>query len=533
MKIGFFLVLLAWVCFCAEPVLAQALPVLAVLELDAKGGISADQASIVTDRIRAHVLQSRQYTVLEREKMQAILNEQGFQQSLYACGANLDCSAQLGKLLGVKYLISGGFSQFEALYILNLRILDVEKGQIIKEEYRDCACPLGQILKQETGKIVQKLLLTEVSQSETGPELEQGSVSQIDQKASLNDSIHGAYASTLAGNGWIGNRDADRAEANLNYPTQLVQQGEELYFTERDSHRLRRISDQKVQTLAGRDWNWWNGEFWGAYMDGLSLEARFNQPHGLAPAGPSEWLIADSNNHRIRVFKQGWVLSWVGTGQAGFLDGNPAVARFNRPQSLLRGTAGQIYVADTDNHAIRVISPQGTVSTLAGNGQAGFVDGVRSQARFHFPTGLALDHDGNLYIADTFNHAIRKLTPEGFVSTVAGTGTAGFREGPAREAQLREPRGVACGPAGVIFLSDTGNHRLRVLAENKLETLIGTGVQGFADGKPAVAQFNLPQGLVYDSRSNSLFLADGGNHRIRQIQLLSSYLPGDFKGAQN
>lgn len=510
MKIWYLLLAFISALGLVQPVFAQPLPALAVLELDAKGGISLDQARILTDRIRAHVLQSQRYTVLEREKMQAILIEQGFQQSLNACGSNLNCSAELGKLLGVQYLISGGVSQLESIYILNLRILDVEKGQILKEEYRDCACSLSQVLKQEAGKVVQKLLANQSLSELPGP------------SEPITDFIHGVYATTFAGNGWAGSQDAAREQATLNAPVQVVEQGGELYFIERDGHRLRRLAEQKVQTLAGRDWDWWNGEFFGAYMDGVALASRFHHPQGLAPVGPAEWLIADTQNHRLRVMKQGWVFSWVGTGQAGLADGNPAVARFNRPHALVRGGAGQIYVADTDNHAIRMISPQGIVTTLAGNGQAGFVDGRGAAARFYFPTALALDAEGQIYVADTFNHAIRVVSPQGEVSTLAGTGHAGFREGAAREAQLDTPRGLTCGPAGTVFISDTGNHRVRILRGNRLETLIGTGVAGFADGNPAVAKFNQPQGLSYDSRSSRLYLADSGNHRIRLIHLRPS-----------
>ncbi|PKL77286.1 MAG: hypothetical protein CVV27_05980, partial [Candidatus Melainabacteria bacterium HGW-Melainabacteria-1] len=264
-------------------------------------------------------------------------------------------------------------------------------------------------------------------------------------------------------------------------------------------------------------WNLLAGEILAAFGDGPANQARFHSPGAVAVSREGILYIADTNNHRIRkLWPDGSVSTWVGTGEAGFDDGNAAVARFNRPQGLAWGRDGYLYVADTDNHRIRKISPHGIVSTLAG-GPAGFADGYASQAAFNFPIGLGFASDGHLLVADTFNHRIRSVSMTGQVSTLAGSGDAAFADGPALEARLNAPRALAIDPKGRVYIADTGNHRIRVLYQGRLETLVGTGHAGFADGNPAVGQFNQPKGLILQGQR--LWVADSGNQRIRAIEL--------------
>ncbi|MEZ0371149.1 MAG: CsgG/HfaB family protein [Candidatus Sericytochromatia bacterium] len=480
---------------------AENLPLLAVLELDARGEVTPAEAGTLTDRLRAHVIHAGRYQVLEREKMQAILKEQGFQQSAAAC-AGQDCSVRLGRLLGVRYLLSGSLSRVGGLYVLNARLLDVEEGLILREEYTDCECPLKELLTVSTLQLTERLLqLPPAAANPAG--LSQAHSTAIETR-------------TLAGSGWAGKGDGAALTASFDAPAALALLPDgSCLIADSSSQRLRRLEHDQVSTWAGADWNWLGGEILSAFADGPAAEARFHTPSALAADLQGIVYIADTDNHRIRkLLPDGRVISWVGTGEAGFSDGNAAVARFNRPQGLALDPQGNLYVADTDNHAIRKVSALGIVTTLAG-GAGGSDDGAATQARFRYPSGLALAPDGSLYIADTGNHRIRRLSG-GIVSTVAG-GDEGFRDGTADEARFSQPRGLALAPEGSLYIADTGNHRIRQLAHGKVQTLAGTGSAGHADGNQAVGQFSQPRGLLLQRQE--LWVADTGNHRLRVIRL--------------
>lgn len=207
----------------------------------------------------------------------------------------------------------------------------------------------------------------------------------------------------------------------------------------------------------------------------------------------------------------------AGDGVAGFRDGPALQARFADPYGVAVSAAGRVYVADAgDNNRIRVIAADGNAGTLAGS-EEGFADGVGSAARFNTPSGLALDAAGTLYVADTGNHAIRKVTPQGLVSTVAGTGVAGFRDGPAAQAQFDGPVGVAVDAQGRIYVADTYNDRIRVIGpDGMVSTLAGGEQPGFVDGRGAEARFDTPCALAVDAQG-TLWIADPRNHAIRRL----------------
>ena len=223
----------------------------------------------------------------------------------------------------------------------------------------------------------------------------------------------------------------------------------------------------------------------------------------------------------------------AGDGVAGFRDGPAAQARFADPYGVAVSASGRVYVADAgDNNRIRVIAPDGTVNTLAGSDE-GFADGAGGAARFNTPSGLALDTAGNLYVADTGNHAIRRLTPQGVVSTIAGNGIAGFRDGPAAQAQFNGPVGVAVDKQGRIYVADTYNDRIRLIGtDGMVSTLAGGGQPGFLDGHAAEARFDTPCALAVDAQGN-VWIADPRNHAIRKlapdgtVSTLASTLPED------
>jgi sugar lactone lactonase YvrE len=225
-------------------------------------------------------------------------------------------------------------------------------------------------------------------------------------------------------------------------------------------------------------------------------------------------------------FKQAPVLNWsatvrhfAGDGQRGLVDGKAGAARFADPYGLARDAAGNFYVSDGgDNNLIRKITPDGTVSTLAG-GKEGFADGLGQGAAFNTPSGLVIDAKGNLYVADTGNNAIRKIDPMGQVTTIAGDGQAGMRDGPAAQARFNGPLGLDVDKAGNIYVADTYNDALRRISpDGQVTTVAGGHGAGLVDGAADVAQFDTPCNVLLDSQGN-LIVADTRNDAIRKIDL--------------
>jgi sugar lactone lactonase YvrE len=224
---------------------------------------------------------------------------------------------------------------------------------------------------------------------------------------------------------------------------------------------------------------------------------------------------------RARPTPAGWrarVETLAGDGSPGWRDGAAAAASFGEPYGVAVGAEGSVYVADAgESNRIRRLTPQGEVLTLAGGGE-GFADGAGGAAAFSTPSGLALDAAGNLYVADTGNNRVRRVTPAGAVTTLAGGGGAGFRDGPAAEAQFDAPVGVAVAGDGRVFVADTYNDRVRVITgDGQVRTLAGLGTPGHADGGALdAALFDTPCGLAV-AADGAVYVADTGNNRLRKI----------------
>lgn len=209
----------------------------------------------------------------------------------------------------------------------------------------------------------------------------------------------------------------------------------------------------------------------------------------------------------------------AGATESRSRDGSLQSARFTAPRAVAVDGGGNVYVADTQSSTVRRITPSGSVSTLAGSpGDHGFADGTRSGARFAFPRGLAVDVNGNVYVADALNHSIRRISPSGVVRTLAGTGSPGSDDGRASSATFRFPSGVAVDANGVVYVADTGNHAIRVISTGgSVSTLAGVpGEMGFADGNEDSARFHAPEGIAVDA-GGAVYVADTGNATLRVI----------------
>ncbi|MEU6174987.1 RICIN domain-containing protein [Streptantibioticus parmotrematis] len=330
--------------------------------------------------------------------------------------------------------------------------------------------------------------------------------------------------STIAGTG-VGGFEGDEGpavSAQLNYPYGIAVDGTgTLYFSDHGNHRVRKVTaDGTITTIAGTGTAGNQGE------NVPAVSAQLNWPRDVAVDGAGTVYIADSSNHRIRkVTADGTISTVAGTGKAGFGgDGGLATsAQLNVPFGLAVDSTGVLYVAEYNNHRVRRITTDGKISTVAGTGSAGSKGdgGLAVSAQLNRPQALAVDATGGLYIADSNNHRIRKVAADGTISTVAGTGTVGFGgdDDQATSAQLNCPLGVMVDSTGTLYFSDHRNHRVRkVAADGTISTVAGTGTAAFDgdDGPATSASLNNPVGLAVD-RTGALHIADHVNHRIRKV----------------
>ncbi|MEB3220570.1 MAG: NHL repeat-containing protein [Candidatus Sericytochromatia bacterium] len=322
--------------------------------------------------------------------------------------------------------------------------------------------------------------------------------------------------STLAGSGAVGFTDGPGAAASFNDPTGVaVDANGSVYVADRANNLIRKVTPQGVvSTFAG------NGT--KGFADGPGAVAQFNGPSSLAIDASGNVYVGEVSSHRIRkITPQGLVSTIAGSGAWGFADGQGEEAQFNGPYGVAVDGSGNLFVADYYNHRIRKITPQGVVSTLAGSGAGGitggFADGPGAEASFSGPMGVAVDASGHVYVAET-RCRIRVISPQGMVSTFAGSGTTGFVDGPGVTAQFSDLYGVAVDAGGHVYVVDNGNNAIRkVTPEGEVSTLAGTGTGGFTDGPGVVAQFSYPYGVAVDA-SGRVYVADRNNNRIRVIR---------------
>ena len=261
----------------------------------------------------------------------------------------------------------------------------------------------------------------------------------------------------------------------------------------------------QVTTLAGAT---------KGYADGTGAAAQFNDPWGIAVDTAGNVYVADSGNNRIRKVSFTGVVTTLAGSTLGYADGSGATAQFSSPDGVAVDAAGNIYVADRNNNRIRKVSPTGVVTTLAGL-IFGYADGTGADSQFKNLEGVAVDAAGNCYVADYGNNRIRKVSPTGVVTTLAGA-TVGYADGTGIAAQFSAPLGVAVDAAGNVYVADYGNNRIRKVSPKGEVTTLAGSTAGYADGTGAAAQFDGPTGVALDAAGN-VYVADVNNHRIRKI----------------
>jgi sugar lactone lactonase YvrE len=271
------------------------------------------------------------------------------------------------------------------------------------------------------------------------------------------------------------------------------------------SNRIRRLTKEgKIETVAGST---------EGFANGAASDAKFNTPSGIAMDTQGNLYIADTGNNRIRKLDAtGQVTTVAGTGAAGINDGVALGAMFDAPIGIAVDKAGNLYVADTYNDRIRKITTDGQVTTLAGSGIAGYVDGQAEQSRFDTPCGIAVDEHGNVFVADTGNNAIRKITTQGEVTTLTRAGA----DEPNGNARLYSPVSLVLTPDHFLFITSSANGSIyRLTPEGELSVYAGSR-SGFADGTGTEARLNGAAGIAADTQGN-LYIADNYNYLIRKI----------------
>ena len=332
---------------------------------------------------------------------------------------------------------------------------------------------------------------------------------------------------TVAGTGISGfSGDGGMATAaQLNSPAGVaVDSAGNLHIADRANYRIRRVTAANgvITTVAGTGMTGFSGD------GGAATGAQLSNVYGVAVDAAGNLFVADSSNHRIRVVPAltGTITTMAGMATSSGDGGAATAAQLYYPRGVVLDGAGNLYIADSSNHRVRMVAAStGVITTVAGTGTAGFSGdgGPAITATLYSPDGVAVDGVGNLYVADRVNARIRKVAAgTGVITTVAGTGIAGFSGdgGMATAAQLSGPRGIALDGTGDLYIADSSNHRIRKVtaATGRIQTVAGTGMAGFSgDAGPATAaKLSNPEGVALDW-TGSLFITDTDNHRVRNV----------------
>lgn len=347
-----------------------------------------------------------------------------------------------------------------------------------------------------------------------------GSIASNESSESFSCTADTATVSTFAGSLTAGSTDATGTSASFYHPDgTAVDSSGNIYVADEFNDQIREISSSGVvTTLAGQAGV-------AGSTNGAGTLALFDHPQGVAVDSSGNLYVADTLNNEIRkIVCTGTTASTcvvstlAGSTTAGSTDGTGSAASFSHPEGVAVDSLGNVYVADSANNEIRKISPAGLVTTLAGTTVAGSANGSGTSASFNYPTGVAVDSAGNVYVADANNNEIRMIDTSDVVSTLAGSTTAGSADGTGSSASFFTPLGVAVDSAGNVYVADTNNEEIRLVTpKGVVTTLAGqAGVVGHADGTGTSATFDSPSGIAVDA-SGDLFVGDYSNNEIRKI----------------
>ncbi len=324
---------------------------------------------------------------------------------------------------------------------------------------------------------------------------------------------------TLAGSGTAGTANGTGTAASFSSPSGVaISSGGTLYVADFGNSLVRTVNTSTGAVVG------FAGTGVQGFLNGAAASAKFNGSANIVFDKSGNLFIADEQNNAIReVSASGNVTTVAGSGVSGYLDGPASTAQFNHPEGMVFDASGNLYVVESANNVVRKINlSTSTVSTYAGStaGTAGFNNGTLSAATFHSPYGIAMDASGNMYVADIVNNCVRKITVStGVVSTFAGSGAQGLTNGPAASATFYYPAGVAFDSKGNLYIAELRNNTIReVSTTGTVTTYAGTGAQGATDGLAAAATFYQPIGLTFDSNDN-LYIADEYNNKIRKVTI--------------
>ncbi len=325
--------------------------------------------------------------------------------------------------------------------------------------------------------------------------------------------VANAQTSTFAGLGSQGLGDGNGSTATFRLPLAVAADAaDNIYVADADNHAIRKITSAGVvSTLAG------NGS--SGSLNGTGAAARFNHPAGLAVDASGNIFVADQLNNLIRkITPAGVVTTFAGSGSAGSTNGTGTAASFNNPTGVCFDNAGNLLVADYSNNLIRKITPGGTVTTFAGTGAPGATNNNTALlATFKNPMSMTADASGNIYVADRQNSLIRKITSAGVVSTFAGSGTAGYADGTGAAASFNTPTNLTVDASGNVYVTDQGNYLIRkITPAGVVSTLAGATTPGMVNGVGSAARFANPYGICRDSQG-SIYVADAYNYMIRKV----------------
>ncbi|KAI8904004.1 hypothetical protein EDD86DRAFT_213646 [Gorgonomyces haynaldii] len=336
---------------------------------------------------------------------------------------------------------------------------------------------------------------------------------------SLPVNVAAVYVSTFLGNGSAYDADGYGTSTALRSPSKIAANASGyLYFATGGGYTIRMSTPSGyVTTFAGSTSS--------SYVNGVGVSARFKSASGFCFDSNGNVYVPDQSAHAIRMITQDRTVSTfagalpdgINAGTSGYVDDVGTAARFSQPMAYDFDSQGNMFVADSTNHAVRKITPNGTVTTVAGSGASGFQDGTGTNAQFNSPQGIAVSPSGDLYVSDTNNYRIRKVTQSGVVTTIAGNSSSLYADGNGSNAAFKLPRVIAYGPDDNLYVLEPSSYRIRkVTLLGNVTTYVGKSQSGYLDGDESIARFSNPLGMAINP-SGVMFVADSVANRVRMV----------------